>query len=139
VTRNPDPSPDPLVALLDSFDVVSLIGYVGEGRTPEGDTQPSVRIHPDRNLQRWLEVPRDKVIHSQQVDSESTLTRSIVWVDHSTMVDPILSEDGFDAVEAALGDAPLSSWNLIPYSRLVAARLLGLIWREDEEEGGSYS
>jgi hypothetical protein len=139
VPRNDNPEPDPLVALLDSFDVVSLVGYVGEGRTPSGYSQPSLRIHPDRNLQRWLEIPRDKVIHSQQIDSEDTLTRSIVWVDHSTMVEPILSEEDVDAVAAALEPAPLSTWNLIPNTRLVAANLLGLIWDEEDEEGGSWS
>jgi hypothetical protein len=143
VSRNPTPDPDPLVGDLldpgnepDAEDVVVLIGFLGPGRQAG-----SYRIHADRGLQRWLEVPG--LIHSRRIDAEDELSRSVVWVDRQMMLEPIFENeqgenDGrLGAVAESLEDAPFSSWNLIPETRLVAAGLLGLIAYGEEEEGGS--
>lgn len=148
MSRNTNPPPDPIVQELldddqppetvsDAEDVISLVGFVGNGRPAGGDGPRALRVHPDKTLQRWLEIPREAVVHSEQIDPGDPFTRSVVWVDRCTMMEPILSEQGFDAVEAALATAPLSTWNLIPNSRLVAAGLLGLIGHEEDEDGGS--
>jgi hypothetical protein len=139
--RNPRPEADPIVAdLLDTDnhpateDVIALIGFVGPGRQ-EG----SFRIHPDRGLQRWIEAP---VVHSARVEPADELSRTVVWVDRQIMMEPIFEDphgesDGrLGAVAEALEDAPFSTWNLIPETRLVAASLLGLIAYGEEEEAG---
>jgi hypothetical protein len=145
------PDPDPVVARLregptDAEDVLALVGFVGPGRMPPGedegappdDERRSLRMHADTDLQRWLEIPRDAVVHSQQVEPGEDLTRSIVWVKRPEMNEPILSDDQADALDRALDPAPLSGWNLIPETRLVAASMLGLLPYEEgwDEKGG---
>jgi hypothetical protein len=139
VPRNTTPDPDPIVQLLDSEDVVSLIGFVGTGRTTPGGqgAQPALRIHSGRSLQRWIEIPQEAVIHSQQIDPTDPLTRSVVWVQREVMDEPMVTDEAFAAILAALEQAPLSAWNLIPETRLVAAGLIGLIRDADADEGGS--
>jgi hypothetical protein len=133
--RNSNPSDDPIVALLrrgtspDTEDAVRLVGFVGEGRQ-------GFRIHPDRELQRWLEVPA--IIHSQPLDPEDASSRSEVWVDRQTMIESIFSNEQADQLDAALEPAPLSTWNLIPETRLAAAAMLRLL-PSDDEEGRWYS
>jgi hypothetical protein len=138
--RHVPPTTDPIVERLgdpenlpDAEDVIKLIGFVGPGRPG------SFRIHPDGDLQRWLEIPEDALVDSQQVDPGDELSRSAIWVDRETMLQPILDEDVIEEVLAQvkelLGPAPLSIWNLIPETRLEAARLLELIPYEGEEGG----
>jgi hypothetical protein len=134
VPRNTTPDPDPIVQLLEGEDVVSLIGFVGEGRTPDREgSQAALRIHSGRSLQRWIEVPREAVIHSEQINPNDPLTRSVVWVQREAMDEPMVSDESFAAILAALEPAPLSPWNLIPETRLVAAGLIGVI-REAEAQ-----
>jgi hypothetical protein len=137
VPRNVSPEPDPLVESLEGEDVVSLIGFFDSGRTPEGEDEPTVRMHSDQDMQRWLEIPHDAVVHREQIDLGDGFIRSKVWVQREVMVEPMVSDDAFTEILAALEQAPLSTWNLIPETRLVAADLLGLI-RSAREEGGSY-
>jgi hypothetical protein len=138
--RNPTPTTDPIVERLgdpqnlpDAEDVIKLIGFVGPGRPG------SFRIHPDGDLQRWLEVPEGAIVDSQQIDPGNELGRSVIWVDRQTMMQPILDEDVieevFAQVKELLGPAPLSIWNLIPETRLDVADLLDLVPYEGEEEG----
>lgn len=154
--RNRFPDPDPIVQNLlqegnssDTEQVVALVGFVGNGRVdPEDPENPlsqeertHLRIHADRNLQRWLEVPRPAVVDVRQLEPDSVFTRSVVWVCNETMVEDLFVPDDVTAIGNAfnVAGAPYSTWNLIPETRLVAAALLDLIWYEDEEEGGSYS
>lgn len=141
MSRTPNPTPDPIVGRLlkqerpgetDAEDVLALVGFVGPGR------QDGRRIHPDRHLQRWLELPDGAIVDSQRIDSEDELSRSVVWVRRSVMTEPVLQadvDDGlFDQVLELLDSAPFSAWNLLPETRMVAARLLGLIPYGDEPE-----
>jgi hypothetical protein len=130
--RDPDQPPDPIVDRLrdpanqpDAEDVIALKGFIGPG--PGG----GFRIHPDRDLQRWLEVP--EIVDSQQVNPGDELSRSVVWVDRQIMLEEIFevapgqSDGRLDEVKRDLGDVPFSTWNLIPETRLAAADFLGLI------------
>jgi hypothetical protein len=130
--RIPDPSPDPIVGRLgdldnepDAEDVIALNGFVGPGAAG------GFRIHPDRDLQRWLEVPA--IVDSQQVNHGDELSRSVVWVDRQMMLEDLFegepgqSDGRLDDVKRDLGDVPFSTWNLIPETRLAAADFLGLI------------
>jgi len=136
VTRMPNPPPDPIVGRLgdpanlpDTEDVLALIGFVGPGR------DGGLRIHADRDLQRWLEIPAGATKDSQQIDPGDELSRSVVWVDRQTMLLPIFTPAQSDGLDEAFAGAPLSTWNLIPETRLVAAQLLDLI--PYGEEGGA--
>jgi hypothetical protein len=130
--RVPDPGPDPIVDRLgdpanqpDTEDVIALNGFIGPGAAG------GVRIHPDRDLQRWLEVPA--IVDSQQLNPGDELSRSVVWVDRRTMLEEIfeaspgVSDGRLDAAREALENPPFSTWNLIPETRLAAAELLGLV------------
>lgn len=129
--RITSPTDDPIVARLrtgpqspDAEDVVALVGYVCPGRSG------AIRIHPDPNLQRWLEVPA--VVDSQRIDPDDELSRSVIWVDREMMMEEIFADaeganDGRLAnVAEVLAEVPFSTWNLIPETRLEAARLLEL-------------
>lgn len=154
--RNRFPDPDPIVQNLlqeedgtDTEQVVALVGFVGNGRVDPDDPEhplseeerTRLRIHADRNLQRWLEVPRRAVVDVQQLEPESVFTRSVVWVCNDAMVEDLFQPDDVTQIANAFNaaGAPYSTWNLIPETRLVTAGLLDLIWYEDDEEGGSYS
>jgi hypothetical protein len=130
--RIPDPPPDPIVGRLgdphnrpDAEDVIALNGFVGPGAAG------GFRIHPDPDLQRWLEVPA--IVDSQQVNPGDELSRSVVWVDRQIMLQDLFeaptggSDGRLDNVKRELGDVPFSTWNLIPETRLAAASFLGLI------------
>ena len=130
--RVPDPPPDPIVDRLgdpanepDTEDVIALNGFIGPGAAG------GFRIHPDRDLQRWVEVPA--IVDSQQLNPGDALSRSVVWVDRQTMLEEIfeaspgVSDGRLDDVKRALADPPFSTWNLIPETRLAAAELLGLL------------
>jgi len=148
-SRVPNPTADPIVDRLgdpdnqpETADVIELVGFVGPGRPGR------LRIHPDRALQRWLEVPEGAVVDSQRVDPGNELSRSVIWVDRQTMLEQIFeaapgqSDGRLDNVAQVLADVPFSTWNLIPETRLDAADLLGLIayveGGEEEPRGGGY-
>jgi len=131
------PPDDPIVGRLrkpesrEVEDVLSLVGYVGPGRD-EG----RVKIFANRDLANWLEVPA--IIDSQPLTPGDELSPSVVFVDREMMLEPIFEteaheDDGrLDAVTEAFGDVPFSTWNLIPETRYIAARLIGLIPYEYE-------
>jgi hypothetical protein len=139
--RIPDPPADPIVERLgqpgnlpETEDVIALIGYVGLGQDHRR------RLYADRELQRWVEVPA--ILDSQRLDPDDPLSRSVVWVARTTMMQPIFENehgenDGrLPEVEQVLAGVPFSVWNLIPETRLTAAGLLGMIpYGEDEERG----
>jgi hypothetical protein len=133
--RRPSPPDDPIVGRLrdpssrEVADVLSLVGYIG--REEDG-----FRIFANRDLANWLEVPA--IIDSQPVNPGDELGPSVVFVDREMMLRPIFETDAheddgrLDAVTEAFGDVPFSTWNLIPETRYIAARLLGLIPYEYE-------
>jgi hypothetical protein len=137
--RIPSPPDDPIVDRLrkpnsrDVEDVISLTGYVGPGRD-----ESRLRIFADLDLARWIEVPASAVVDSQPLYPDDQLSPSIVWVERRVMLEPVFedaqgNDDGrIDAAAAALGDVPFSTWNLIPETRYIAARLLDLIPYEEE-------
>jgi hypothetical protein len=141
-SRDPDPMPDRLrkPGEIETEDTIALIGFVVPTEVPpeepESEQQPVLRISPDTEGQRWLEIPFDDVIDRQQIDPGNALTRSVVWARRTAMMQPILDEQQGSAVEEALTGVPVSTWNLIPETRLVAAYLLSLI---PYDEGGALS
>jgi hypothetical protein len=135
VTRNTTRDPDPIIDELrtddvEVEDVISLVGFVGPGR------DGSVRIRPDYSGQRFLELP--SIVHRQLLEPRNPLSRSRIWVDRMTMLEPIFeNQDGqndgrLPEVANLLAGAPFSVWNLIPETRLVAASMLDLIPYDEE-------
>jgi hypothetical protein len=96
---------------------VVLTGYVDD---PGGDT---LRIRPNRDDERWLEIPTASVISIE--GAENGLKR--VEVEGEIMFEDIFDEDVVRSVEEALAGAPISTWNLIPEDRITAAGLLELV------------
>jgi hypothetical protein len=140
--RDPNPAPNPLVTRLtkagsenETEDVVALIGFVGPGRDGH------FRLYPELQLQRWLDLPAGEIVDSHPVDADDPLeSRTVVWVKRAAMIAPIFNETAVRALEAEFADDGwMSTWPLIPDSRLVAARILDLIAPGPEgeyEEGG---
>lgn len=137
MTRNTTRDPDPLIARLrkpgddvETEDVIALVGFVGPGR------DGTVRIRPDYDGQRYLELPG--IVHRELLEPGNELSPSRIWVDRLTMLEPIFENevgenDGrLSEVANVLAGAPFSVWNLIPETRLVAADMMDLI-RYDEE------
>jgi hypothetical protein len=96
---------------------VVLTGYVDD---PDGDP---LRISPDRDDERWLEVPKDDVISIKAAPNRL----SSVEVKGEIMFKDIFDEKVVRRVEEALAGAPISTWNLIPEDRITAAGLLDLV------------
>jgi hypothetical protein len=133
VTRDPDPIIERLrkpSEEVETEDVISLVGFVGPGRNG------TVRIRPDLDAQRFLEVPA--IVDRQPLEPGNELSRSRIWVLRETMLEPIFENEAGENdgrltdVAAVLADAPFSVWNLIPETRLVAASMLDLIPYDDE-------
>jgi len=127
--RDPNPAPSPLVTRLtkagsdyETEDVVALIGYVGTGQ--EGH----VRLYPELDLNRWLDLPAGDIVDSATVAAGDALrARTVVWVRRDAMLAPMFKDSVLDALEAELAGAGMSTWPLVPGSRYVAAELLDLV------------
>jgi hypothetical protein len=142
--RNPSPDPHPLVTRLtregtdETEDVVALVGFVGT--TPSG----CVRLYsPESQLQRYLDLPADQIVDSRPVDPDDELSPTLVWVRRATMVEPMFTPDALTALEAEFTGCGMSTWPLVPDTRLVAASLLDLLvdllpgWEETDYQGGA--
>ena len=136
--RVPNPEPDPLVERLtraanETEDVVALVGYVGPNR--EGN----LRIYADHHLQRWLEIPAGKVKDSIRIDGDDPFGgRTVIWVERDTMTAEVFDAEVLSALDQRfLGSARMSTWPLIPDSRIVAAEMLGLLATWDEYQEGA--
>ena len=141
MTRTPNPPPDPVVERLrkagsdnESEDVLALVGYVGPGRPGH------LRMHPDRDLRRWLEIPEGDILDSARVNLDDPLGgRTMVWVNRDAMQLPLFSDNVLAALEAEFEHGAMSTWPLIPDSLQVAAEILDLLVRRPDreaEEGG---
>lgn len=99
-------------------DPVDLSGYVDDR-----DANP-VRIRPDSEDERWLEIPKGDVISIEPAGGE--LSR--VKVKREALTREIFTKDDFVRLEEVFARAPrpLSTWNLIPEDLLTAAGLLEL-------------
>jgi hypothetical protein len=104
-------------------DVVALIGFVGPGRN--GD----VRLFPDLEFQRWMDVPTNAIVGHHALDSDDIrLTgRTVVWVKHEWVFEPVFKEDSLVDFADDFTGSWISTWPLIPHDRFVAAQLLDLV------------
>jgi hypothetical protein len=107
------------------MEVTALVGFIGSGRGG------AVRVYPDEEGQRWMDVPLERVVSYAsfgEVDARRP-GRTVVWVDREWMRDPVFREDALTDFSAffAEEDSWISTWQLIPASRLVAADMLGLL------------
>jgi hypothetical protein len=129
------PEPSPIVEQLrkkdsdtETEDVLALVGYVGRGRG--GD----VRLYPDIDLQRWMDIPPEDIVGSAPLEADQTglPPRTVVWVRHETMYAPVFKEDSLQDFANDFAGSWLSTWPLIPQTRYVAAQVLGLVPRIPE-------
>ena len=137
-SNDPDPMPDRLrqPENIETEDTIALIGFVRPGELPPEGEDPeqrrALRISPDSEGQRWLDIPIDAVVDRQQIEPGNELTRSVVWANKPVLMQEMFSEQQGGQIAEALSGAPLSTWNLLPETRLVAAYLLNLIPHEQE-------
>jgi hypothetical protein len=103
---------------------MALVGFAGPG----GDGV--VRLYPDINYQRWLDVPRAQIVAHTPLTTfnPGRPQRTVLWVDSDWMLAPVFQDTAVDALDAQLVDAHgMSVGPLLPGSRFVAAQLLDLI------------
>jgi hypothetical protein len=105
-------------------DVMALVGFAGPGN------DGCFRLYPDVNYQRWLEIP------DSEVEFDAPLTdfnpgrpsRRIVWVKSKWLLAPMFDVALSDEIEGYFtANSRMSTWPLVPGSRLVAAEVLDLV------------
>ena len=135
---NGDPRRPPSSAIIEALvdgtgttkDVTALVGYVGPGR---GD---DVRLYPDFDGHRWMDVPIDQIAHHAPLEDigPGPAGRSVVWVQREWLNGPVFREDALvDFADCFVGSW-MSTWQLIPASRSVAAEMLDLLPRLTERD-----
>ena len=105
-------------------EAMALVGFAGPG----GDG--IVRLYPDINYQRWLDVPREQIVAHAPLATfnPGRPKRTVLWVKSDWMLEPVFKETAVDALNGQLVDANgMSSWQLVPGSRFVAAQVLDLL------------
>jgi hypothetical protein len=107
---------------------MALVGFAEPPTGPEGEEV--VRLYPDINYQRWLDVPVAQIVAFEPLTTfnPGRLMRTVLWVDSDWMFDPVFNETAADALNGELVDANgMSTGQLIPGSRFVAAQFLDLV------------
>jgi hypothetical protein len=130
--RNPDPVPHPVVLRLqrsdgeETEDVIALVGFVGPRRDDH------VRIFPDPSYQRWLAIPADAIVDSEPAEDG----RTFIWVTGDAMRAEMFTDNALAALDAELmPGGGMSTWNLLPDTRYVAAGMLDLLVTTPVSEG----
>ena len=135
-----DPSMPPTSAIIEALldesgntkDVMALVGYVGPGR---GD---DVRLYSDFDGQRWMDIPLDQIAHQARLEDverdPATPGRSVVWVQREWMNGHVFREDALTDFGEEFVDSWMSTWQLIPNTRMVAAEMLDLLPRLTERD-----
>jgi hypothetical protein len=102
--------------------VLALVGFVGPGNGTD------VRLYPDVDFGRWMDIPAADVVSHTALTTfnPGRLQRTVVWVDATTMLAPVFEQGRPDFTEAFVG-SEISTWQLIPSTRLVAAEMLDLL------------
>ena len=134
-----DPSSPPTSEIIEALrdpetgdvkDVMALVGYVGEGRGG------AVRLYTDPGAQRWMDIPLDQIAHHapfEEVEGGPVAPgRSVVWVQREWMNGHVFREDALIDFSDLFVDSWISTWQLVPDTRIVAAEMLDLIPRLTE-------
>lgn len=105
-------------------ETIALVGYVGVGI---GDP-PDVRLYPDADFARWMDIPQAKVVTSAPLSTfgSGRLQRTVVWVHAEFILEPVFNEGAVDFTDAFVS-SEISTWQLLPATRLVAAQMLDLL------------
>jgi hypothetical protein len=113
-------------------DVMALVGFVGPGR--DGD----VRLYPDIDFQRWMDIAPDDIVGSSPLTAfnPGRLDRTVVWVRRDAMMGPVFKPDSLKNFEDDFAGSWMSTWPLIPETRLVAAQILDLVPHLEYGDGG---
>ena len=137
-----DPSMPPTSAIIEALldesgntkDVMALVGYVGPGRGED------VRVYSDRDGQRWMDVPLEQIAHHaplEDVESGPVAPgQSVVWVQREWMNGHVFQEEALNPsdFEELFVDSWMSTWQMIPDTRMVAAEMLDLLPRLTERD-----
>ena len=103
-------------------EAIALVGYVGVGSIRDGES-PDVRLYPDADFARWMDIPQDMVVTSAPLTTfgSGRLQRTMVWVDAEFFTEEAVDFTG------TFARSEISTWPLIPATRLVAAQMLDLL------------
>jgi hypothetical protein len=129
--RDPDPTPNEIVERLqrsdgETEDVIALIGFIG----PRWDDH--FRLYPDAGYQRWLAIPADAIMDSAPAGDGRTL----VWVTGDAMRAEMFTDNALPALDREFAPGGgMSTWNLLPETRYVAAGMLDLFVTTPASEG----
>jgi hypothetical protein len=125
----PIPKSSPIVEALlkeesiETEDVMALVGFVGPGRN--GD----VRLYPDIDFQRWMDIAPDEIVDHSPLTAfnPGRLDRTVVWVRREAMMSPVFKPESLKNFKDDFAGSWMSTWPLIPQTRLLAAQLLNLV------------
>jgi hypothetical protein len=111
-----------LNAKADGQEALALVGFVGRGEGTD------VRLYPDVDFGRWMDIPAADVVTSTPLTTfnPGRLQRTVVWVDARSMLAPIFNP-GAPNFAGTFAGSEISTWQLIPATRLVAAEMLDLL------------
>ena len=105
-------------------DAMALVGFAGPGE------DGCFRLYPDVNYRRWLEIPDSAVVHHAPLTdfNPGRPLRRIVWVESEWLLAPMFNAGLSNQIaqEFAAGGG-MSTWPMVPESRLVAAEMLDLV------------
>jgi hypothetical protein len=102
--------------------VLALVGFVGSGNGTD------VRLYPDVDFGRWMDIPAADVVSHTALTTfnPGRLQRTVIWVDANTMLAPVFRQ-GRPVFTGAFVGSEISTWQLIPSTRLLAAEMLDLL------------
>jgi hypothetical protein len=137
--RNRNPNPHPVLDRLrregtdsETEDVISLVGYIGP-RLPDGP----MRLFADEEGQSYLEFEFADFLDAEEIPGDD---RVRIYVTRAAMVantfgDPAGQQsDVLQALHDSVVGPPMSLWQFLPQNRLVAAEMLGMLPRYEDEE-----
>jgi hypothetical protein len=107
-----------------TVNAMALVGFAGPGG------QGCFCLYPDVNFQRWLEIPESAVVFDAPLTNFNTgrPCRRIVWVKSEWLLAPMFDDALSDEIAQHFNDGGrMSTWPLVPGSRLVAAESLDLV------------
>jgi hypothetical protein len=85
-----------------------------------------------------MDIPLDQIAHHARLEDVErdpvTPGRSVVWVQREWMNGHVFREDALTDFEDEFVDSWMSTWQLIPDTRMVAAEMLDLLPRLAERD-----
>ena len=101
-------------------EVIALVGFEGPGEPG------NARLYPDIDFQRWMDFPEEDIVARAPLTNfnPGRQGRTVIWVTQESMAREVFRGD---PLANAFAGSRMSTWNLLPGTRFVAAELLDLV------------